>query len=185
MKVSVKKLVTMGLLAAISIVLVSLVHFSIFPPAPFLEYDPADVPILIGTFLYGPWSGLLLTVLVSVIQGVTVSASSGIIGIVMHILATGAYVLIAGLLYQWKKTRTVAAAGLICGTVAMSAVMCLMNLIFTPLFMGQSLQDVAAMLIPVILPFNLLKAGLNAVVTFILYKPVANVLRLEKHTAVS
>ena len=45
----IRKLVTMAMLAALSIVLVYVVHFPIFPAAPFLEYDPADIPILIGT----------------------------------------------------------------------------------------------------------------------------------------
>ena len=92
----IRKLVTMAMLAALSIVLVYVVHFPIFPAAPFLEYDPADIPILIGTFAYGPVAGIILTVVVSVIQGMTVSASSGFMGIAMHIFATSILVLVAG-----------------------------------------------------------------------------------------
>lgn len=90
-----RKLTTIAMLAAVSIVLVALIRIP-FPPAPFLEYDPADIPIFICTFLYGPVAGLGLTLVVSVIQGTTVSAGSGIIGIVMHFLATGAFALLAG-----------------------------------------------------------------------------------------
>ena len=46
------KLAKMAMLVAISIVLVYLIHFPIFPAAAFLEYDPADIPILIGTFAF-------------------------------------------------------------------------------------------------------------------------------------
>ena len=74
MNEKVRKLVTMAMLAALSIVLVYVIHFPIFPAASFLEYDPADIPILIGTFAYGPLAGVLLTVVVSVIQGMTVSS---------------------------------------------------------------------------------------------------------------
>lgn len=49
-----RKLTTMGMMAAVSIILVYLIHFPIFPAASFLEYDPADIPIFICTFLYGP-----------------------------------------------------------------------------------------------------------------------------------
>ena len=52
-KVSTRQLVSMAMLGAISIVLVSVVHFPLIPAAAFLEYDPADIPILIGTFAYG------------------------------------------------------------------------------------------------------------------------------------
>ena len=78
MQTKVRKLATMAMLVAISIVLVYLIHFPIFPGAAFLEYDPADIPILIGAFAYGPVAGVLLTVVTAVIQGFTVSASSGI-----------------------------------------------------------------------------------------------------------
>ena len=91
MKVSeaTRKLTTMAMLTAISIVLVAFVHFPLLPAAPWMEYDPADIPIFIGTFMFGPAAGLGLTAVVAIIQGTTVSAGSGWIGIVMHFLATG------------------------------------------------------------------------------------------------
>lgn len=105
-KQNVRKLTALGMLGAISLILVATVHFPIIPAAPFLEYDPADVPILIGTFAFGPVAGFLLTVVVSIIQGMTVSAASGgPIGIIMHIFATGSCVLIAGNIYRRNKTR--------------------------------------------------------------------------------
>ena len=104
-KMTTRQMVGMAMLAAISIVFVSLIHFPLFPAAAFLEYDPADIPILIGTFAYGPIAGFILTVVVSLIQGSTVSAGSGIIGIIMHIVATGSCTLISGTIYQKMKTK--------------------------------------------------------------------------------
>ena len=71
-----RKLTTMAMLTAISIVLVAFVHFPLLPAAPWMEYDPADIPIFIGTFLFGPAAGLGLTAVVAIIQGTTVSAST-------------------------------------------------------------------------------------------------------------
>ena len=99
-----KKLATLGVLAACSVVLMLAVRIP-FPPAPFLEYDPADIPILIGTFLFGPIWGFGLTVVVSVLQGMTVSAGSGWIGIVMHVAATGCFALLAGFIYRKHHDR--------------------------------------------------------------------------------
>ena len=45
-----------------------------------------------------------------------------------------------------------------------------LNLIFTPLFMGSPVDAVLEMILPIILPFNLMKAGINAVVTGLLFK---------------
>ncbi|MGI5970096.1 MAG: ECF transporter S component [Oscillospiraceae bacterium] len=170
MSTNVKKLTTMAMLIAISIVLVSLIHFPIFPSATFLEYDPADVPILIGTFLFGPIAGICITAAAAVIQGLTVSAQSGIYGIIMHFIGTGVRVLIAGCIYKRKKTRMNAVIGIVVGIVVGALVMCGANLIITPIFMGAPREAVVAMLLPVILPFNLIKFTLNGAVTFIVYK---------------
>jgi len=78
----------MAMLAAISVVLVLLIRIP-FPPAPFLVYDPADIPIFIGAFAFGPLAGLTLTFIVSFIQAF-VLGGDGLIGFFMHFVATGA-----------------------------------------------------------------------------------------------
>ncbi len=174
-KLSTRKLTTLAMLTALGVVLAGIIHFSIIPAAPFLEYDPADIPILIGTFMFGPLAGLGLTVTVSVIQGLTVSASSGFIGIIMHILSTGSFVIVAGTIYKKEKTIKQAIIALIIGTLTMTFVMVLCNLIFTPIFLGAPIQSVIELLMPAIIPFNLIKAGLNSIVTFVVYKPLSGI----------
>lgn len=166
------KLAKMAMLVAISIVLVMIIHFPIFPMVAFLEYDPADIPILIGTFAFGPAAGVLLTVVTSVLQGITVSAGSGAYGIIMHIIATTTLTLVAGTIYRRHKTKKTAIIGLICGTLAMVVMMFFANLIVTPLFMGVT-REVVMSLMPFILAFNAVKAGINSIVTFILYKRIS------------
>ena len=107
---------------------------------------------------------------------VTVSAASGWYGILMHVIATGTYVLVAGNIYKANKTKKQAILALVCGTLAMAAVMIPANLFITPIFMGAPRAAVAAMLPTAIIPFNLLKAGINSVVTFLLYKRVSPLL---------
>ncbi len=171
MRINIKKIAVMGLLAAISIIGVWLVRFSIFPQVAFLEYDPADIPIFITTFAYGTVPGLLLTIVVSVIQGFTVSAKSGIIGIIMHIVATGSFVISAGLIYSRKKTRSRAYISLLVGVLVMTSVMVLWNLVMTPIYMGAP-RAVIVDLLPYITAFNFIKAGANALLTALLYKRV-------------
>jgi len=169
------KLAKMGMLAAISIVLVYLVHFPIFPAVPYLEYDPADVAIFMGAFAFGPLAGLGLTFVTAVIQGFTVSAQSGIYGIVMHFLATGSFVLVAGYLYNRGKSRKSAVIALTCGTLIMTIVMGIANLIVTPFYTGMPVAAIVG-LMPYILGFNLIKAGVNSVITFLLYKRISKFL---------
>ena len=143
MQTKVRKLATMAMLVAISIVLVYLIHFPIFPGAAFLEYDPADIPILIGAFAYGPVAGVLLTVVTAVIQGFTVSASSGVYGILMHIISTTVLVLVASGIYRLRHTKSGAILGLICGTIAMGLAMMVANHFITPYFMGAPVEVTA------------------------------------------
>ena len=169
------RLAKMGMLVAISIVLVYFIHFPIFPAVPFLEYDPADISILIGTFAFGPLAGILLTVVTSVIQGVTVSAASGLYGIIMHVISTSVLVLVSGLIYKYNKTRKGAVIALLCGVAAMTLVMIGANMIITPLFMGVP-RNIVWSLMPFIAGFNAIKAGINSVVTFLLYKRISGFL---------
>ncbi len=168
-----RMLTSMAMLTALSLVLVMLINFPLLPAVPFMKYDPADVPILIGTFLFGTFGGLILTVAVAVFQGLFISSDGGPIGILMHVLATGSFVLTAGFIYQRTRTKTAAAVALVCGSLVMTVVMVGCNLIFTPLFLGAPMEQVIEMLLPAIVPFNLLKAGINAVLTWIIYKPVS------------
>ncbi len=116
---------------------------------------------------------MALTVVASLIQGVTVSAGSGLYGIVMHIIATSTLVLVASSIYRFRRTRSGGVLGLLLGTLAMGLIMMPANHIITPYFTGWPVEAVDALLLPGILPFNLIKAGLNSGVTFLLYKTVS------------
>ena len=169
----VKKLVVMAMLVALSVVLIYVLHIPLIPSVPFLEYDPADIPILIGALAYGPAAGLALTVAASVIQGLTVSAASGPWGIVMHIIATGGMVLVASTIYRLRHTKGGAILGLLCGIVTRGLVMIPANHFITPVWMGAPTEVVDALMLTGILPFNLLVAAINSAVTFLVYKAVS------------
>ena len=171
-----RRLATMAVLAALSVVLVMIIHFPIFPAVGFLEYDPADIPILICGFAFGPLAGICVTLIAAVIQGLTVSAQSGIYGIIMHVIATGVYVSVTSLIYRRHKTKKAAVISIALGALAMAAVMVPANLLVTPYFTGWPRSAVAELLLPGIIPFNLVKAGINGVVTFFVYKSVSKVL---------
>lgn len=169
-----KRTVRIGLLTAVSIVLMYIIRIP-FPLLPILEYDPADIPVLIGGMMYGPVWGVVLTVIVSLVQGLTVSVQGGPYGILMHIIATSTLVLTASLIYTRCRTKKNAVIGLICGTLAMTAIMIPANLVVTPLYYGMPVSAVIG-LIPAILLFNLLKAGINSIVTFFLYRRISYLL---------
>ncbi len=173
-KLNVKYMVLLAMLAAVAFLLVALVRI---PVVLFLSYEPKDVVITIGGFLLGPMASFLISLVVSLIEMVTIS-STGPIGCLMNLLSTCSFVCTAAAVYKRKHTLGGAVTGLVAGSVAMVGVMLLWNYLITPLYMtGTSRSDIAAMLIPVFLPFNALKAGFNTALTLLLYKPLVNALR--------
>ena len=178
-KMSTSKIAKLAMMTAVSIVLLLIVRIP-FPPAPFLVYDPADVPIYITAFAYGPIEGLIVTLVVCLIQAFMLGGD-GLYGFLMHFVATGIVAVIIGLIYRKNKTRKTAVIALVTGVIVAVILMCIMNLIVTPLYMGAPVSTVVAMIPTVIIPFNLIKAGLNAVLTFLLYKRISGFLhRMSK-----
>ena len=150
----------MAMLAAIAY-LVMVVGRIPISSMSFLKYDPKDVVITIGGFILGPLEAFVISVIVSVIEMFTVS-ESGIIGAVMNVLSTAAFACTAAVIYKKDRTLKGAVIGLLSGVVCMTGIMLLWNYFITPIYMGYPREAVAALLIPVFLPFNLIKAGLNA-----------------------
>lgn len=173
-----KTLVILAMLCAISYVVmfISKTAFAPLTVAGILTFDLKDVIIAIGGFLFGPLHALSVSVVVSLIEMVTVS-ETGPIGLIMNILSTAAFVCPAAYIYQKRHTPARAVGGLIMGVLAMAAVMMLWNYLITPIYYELDRKIVADMLLPIFLPFNLLKGSMNAAVTMLLYKPVVLALR--------
>ena len=175
---SVRRLCVLAVLAALSVVLAMFVRFPIFPTARYLEFDAGDVAILSATFLYGPLPGVLVTLVVSLIQGFGVSfADGGLWGILMHFVSTSFFCLVAGALYRRRPTKARSVAALSLGVVLTTLLMIPLNLLITPLHTGATVEFVASMLIPIIIPFNLIKFALNAVLSFVLWRSLKLVLK--------
>lgn len=173
MNTSTKKLVTTGMLCAIAFVVVFLIRI---PVVVFLKYEPKDVIITIGGFMLGPVASFAISAVVSLLEMVTIS-DTGIIGCIMNLISSCGFCCTAAYIYKKRRTMSGAVVGLICGGILMTALMLLWNYLITPIYMGYPREAVAAMLLPVFLPFNLLKSALNAGITLLIYKPVVGALR--------
>jgi len=176
------------MLSALAYVLMVFGRIPVLTVPPFLKYDPKDVIFAIGGFIFGPLSVLMMSIVVSFLEMITVS-ETGIIGFAMNVLSTCAFACTAAYIYKKIHNLKGAIIGLITGCIAMVATMILWNYIVTPIYLAslahgfsdmeallkaamEMRPGVAKMLIPVFLPFNLLKGGLNAAITMLVYKPV-------------
>jgi len=168
-----KTLTTLGGFAAIACVLMIVVRI---PVVLFLSYEPKDVAIVMAGFIFGPVAVLALSLVVSFVEMVTIS-NTGPLGFIMNVISTCAFACTAAVIYKRRKTLAGAVVGLVCGVVLATAAMMLWNYIIVPIYMGLPREAVAGMLLPVFLPFNLVKGGLNMALTLLLYKPLIKALR--------
>lgn len=181
MSTNTKNLTAYAMLAALSYIVMV---FGRIPVVLFLRYDPKDIVITLGGLIWGPMCSFVVSVIVSLIEMITVS-ETGIIGCIMNIISTCAFACTASFIYKRRRTLAGAVTGLVAGCVTMIVIMLLWNYLVTPIYMGYSREAVAALLLPAFLPFNALKAGLNAGFTFILYKPIVTTLRLAGYVPAS
>lgn len=172
-----KKLTTVGMLCALAYIAVA---FGRIPLVLFLKYDPKDVIITIGGLLFGPLTSFAMAVIVSFIEMLTIS-DKGLLGFLMNVLSSCSFACTAALVYRKRRCFSGAFIGLGCGCLCMAAVMLLWNYFIAPIYMGMPRDAVAELLIPAFLPFNLIKGGINAAVTMLLYKPA--VMRLRQYFA--
>lgn len=174
-KLSVRYLACVAMFTALSYVAVLLAR-GIPNVQGFLSYEPKDAVIVIAGFIFGPLTCVIISVLCSLLEMVTVS-STGLYGFVMNVVATCAFAVPAAWIYQKNRTQKGALLGLLAGVLIMAACMVAWNYVITPFYMGVDRSVVAGMLASVFLPFNLVKGGLNAGLVLLLYKPVVGALR--------
>ena len=175
----IKMLATLGMLAAMAYVITFICRVPIIPSVPFLDLEFKSAILLIGGFIYGPLPAFAVTVVVCFLEMLTFSAT-GFIGFIMNVLATASFVCPAAFIYKKKKSLAGAIIGLLAGTVLMTGVMLLWNYLVTPLYMHITREQIAPLILPAFLPFNVIKGALNSSVTLILYKFVVKALRKAK-----
>ena len=168
-----KKITTTAMLCAAAYVVVVVGRI---PVVLFLKYDPKDIIITLGGLIWGPVTSLIVSVVVSLIEMVTIS-ENGVLGCIMNMISTCSFACTASVIYIKKRTLSGAVTGLVTGGLMMVLVMLLWNYLITPIYMGYPREAVTELLVPAFLPFNLLKAGMNAGFTFLLYKPITTALR--------
>ena len=167
-----RKIVFLGLICALAYICMFVFRIKV----SFLTFDLKNTILAIGALIFGPVSGVVTSLLVSLLEMITVS-DTGIWGCIMNFLSSATYAFVAGLIYKYKRTLSGAVISLIVSTVALTAIMIPLNLIITPIYTGMPTSAIAEMILPLLLPFNAIKAILSSAVTLLIYKPVSRIFK--------
>ena len=174
-RMNLRTLSSLGMLTAVAYVVMYL--SKMLPQVSgFLQMDLKDTVICIGGFVFGPVAAAAVSIIVPLLE-MFFASDTGPIGFIMNVLATASFCCTAAFVYKKMHTKKGAVLGLFLGVAALTVVMLLWNYLITPLYMGVERDVVKDMLVPIILPFNLVKGGLNMALILVLYKPVVTALR--------
>lgn len=171
-----RQLVTMALICAIAS-LFSFVQIPLIPGVSFLTYDPSLMPAMVCGFAFGPGAGIAVGSIAAVIHGLILGEW---VGSLMNIFATAFFVLPAALLYRRMHTLKGAIAGLVISVITATAGAILVNLTIGVWFYYGSADVIIPLILPALLPFNLVKTILNALLTLVVYKAVSNLITPKK-----
>lgn len=193
-RMKVKKIAFIGLMGAVSAVLM-LLRFPIPFMPPFLSFDLSGVMEMMGGLMFGPLEALCIIVVKILLQLVMQGSMSLGTGELQNFILSSAYVLPAVLIYHRKKTKKSAIVGMAVSSIIVAVVAVITNLyLIIPFYVklfGMSMDDIISMCSAVnpamkdtmslvifgLVPFNLIKYGTTSVVTFIIYKRLSGVIR--------
>lgn len=174
---STRQLVTMALMCAIA-ALFSFVQIPLIPGVPFLTYDPSLVPAMVCGFAFGPGAGFVVGAMAAVIHGLILGEW---VGTLMNIMATLFFVVPAALIYRRMHTFKGGVLGLILGSLLAVAGAIFTNLTIGVWFWYGSVDAILPLILPALVPFNLVKTILNSVITMVVYKAVSNLITPKKN----
>lgn len=172
-KLKVNKLVKMSLLAGISAVLM-MFSISIIPIFPWLKIDLADVPALIGAFAFGPLAGVIITIIKLALNLILTGTQTAGVGELANFLIGISMIVPASFIYHRNKTKKNAIIGIVVGAISLQLIAIFANVyLLLPLYGITPEGGTMNYIVAGLLPFNILKAVIVGVVTFLLYKKIS------------
>ncbi len=192
---SVKNISSIAVLGALGAVLM-LFDFPISFIAPsFYKLDLGDLPCLIGAFALGPVPALFIQIVKIIVKLLLKPTSTAFVGEIAAFCFSTVFCVSAALIYQKDKTRKGAIKAMIIATIVMALAAAAGNYLFIiPAYvnmyhmpleaiisMGQAIfpmiRDKFDFVLYCVLPFNLIKACIVDILTFVLYKRISPLLK--------
>lgn len=190
-----RSLVLIAMLSALSAVLM-IFQFPLPFALPFYKVDISDVPALIGAFAISPLAGVIIELLKNILHLLLQGSTTFTVGELANFLSGALLVFPAALIYHHNKTRKSAIIGLVVATIIMSIASCFINAYITlPFYIKAStdytmdgivawagsvngfVKNLFTYLVFLVLPFNIVKCFLSSVITMLLYKRVAPIMK--------
>lgn len=191
-----RKMAMIGMFSAISTILM-LFEFPL-PFAPsFYELDFSELPILIGSFAYGPAAGVMMEFIKILLKLCIKGTSTAFVGDLANFVVGCSLVLPASVIYAFRKNKITAIIACIVGTLVMTVFGTAFNAIYLlPAFaelykmpldiilsMGSEVNplmtegSIVSFVVVCVAPMNLIKGTSVSLITLLIYKPLSPILK--------
>lgn len=191
-KINTRALAATAMLSALAYAL-QFIEFAVpFMPA-FIQFDISELPALIASFAYGPFSGIVVCLVKNVINVLIKFQTMGV-GELSNFILGVMFVVPAGIIYKYKKTRASAVLGAVVGAIASAAICFFSNYyivypIYAKLLMPEeailgmyrailpSVKNLSQAILIFNVPFTFGKFAIVAIFTFLIYKRISPILK--------
>lgn len=191
-----RKVAMIGMFSAIAMILM-LFEFPL-PFAPsFYELDFSELPILVGTFAFGPAAGVMMEFVKIVLKLFIKGTSTAFVGDLANFVVGCSLVLPASVIYAFRKNKKSAIVACIVGTLTMTVFGTAFNAIYllpafaelygmpldTILSMGSAVNplmsegSIVSFVVVCVAPMNLIKGGLDSLLTLLIYKKLSPIIK--------
>ena len=128
-KLNVKKIALIGMLGALGGLLMLIKTPLPFMP-PFMDFDLAALPEIIGGFALGPVAAVLIVIVKLIVKLAILGTSTAFVGELSNFIVSVAYVLPAVLIYDHHKEKKSALQGMIIGTIVCTLAAVISNVLY-------------------------------------------------------
>lgn len=171
-KIDTKRIVGMAMFSALAYATTFIFHIKV----QFLTFDAKDAILTIASFIYGPLSALIMSLIPALIEFITIS-DTGFWGLIMNFASSAIFTVTASFIYKYKRSLNGAIIGLYSAVILTAGLMIPLNILITPIYMKVPTDTVIKFIPTLLFPFNLAKALMNAAIVMFLYKPVSVALK--------
>ena len=191
-----RKVAMIGMFSAIAAVLY-VFDFPIGFAPGFYKLDFSEVPVLIGTFAFGPSAGVMMEFIKVLLKILVKGTTTAFVGDLANFVVGCSFILPASVVYAFKKTKKNAIIGCVVGTLVLTVFGTAFNAVYllpafsklygmpldTILAMGTEVNpfvtegSIVSFVVACVAPMNLLKGGVVSIITLLVYKPLSPIIK--------
>ncbi len=191
-----RKVAMVGMFSAIAMILMLFEIPMPFAP-PFYKLDFSELPILVGTFAFGPAAGVMMEFVKILLKLCVKGTSTAFVGDLANFVVGCSFIIPASVVYAFRKSKKSAIASCVVGTLCMAVFGTAFNAIYllpafselygmpldTILQMGMEVNplvtegNIVSFVVACVAPLNVIKGTSVSIITLLIYKPLSPIIK--------